>query len=303
MVLGALLSTQARAGSPAQAQAFDWAEFIQEKQPGIVLETAIYVGGPRPFRHNASSIRFRPASTQKLFTASAYVEKLGWNDQIPLFLKKSVNKIGDQVLAPALGDGSMSKGAQVIEDFVNETIHDALHKRGIVPRESVTLDEFSQKTAKKNPYHVYCESGSGIDGGQARMKKGKDLDRSLITAEAMHLFLEELKEKPYFLKILRSLPYAGMDGTLKERMLESPATGTVAAKTGYVWGVKNLAGYIHINTEDGQSEFIPFVLLIRHDDSNIKKVERFADALVNRMAEELGATKIPYPPFKYKDPN
>jgi D-alanyl-D-alanine carboxypeptidase/D-alanyl-D-alanine-endopeptidase (penicillin-binding protein 4) len=40
-----------------------------------------------------------------------------------------------------------------------------------------------------------------------------------------------------------SLPIAGVDGTLKSRMLDTSAKGNVQAKTGSVTGVSSLAGY------------------------------------------------------------
>ena len=43
--------------------------------------------------------------------------------------------------------------------------------------------------------------------------------------------------------LLRSLPIAGTDGTLRRRMQQTEAAGNVQAKTGSVEGVSSLAGY------------------------------------------------------------
>ncbi len=295
LTLAASLTASLSHAGLAEAPQFDWAAFIKKKQPKEVKDVSIFVGGPHPFQRNASTMRFRPASTLKIFTAAAYLEKIGWNKEIPPFLKRSVNSIGDDKLVPELGGGDFEKGTEAVEDYVNATIKAALKRRGITIELRSCTDEYSRVVAKKNPYQVVCESGSGIDGAVSRLK-GQNLDRSLVTAEAMRVFLEELRRKDYFLKILRSLPYAGTDGTLRARMNDETADGKVAAKTGTLDGIKNIAGYVHV-IQDGESAFIPFVILVRHNQKNVAKIVTFSDTLINKMAEELGAKKIPYDPL------
>lgn len=48
-------------------------------------------------------------------------------------------------------------------------------------------------------------------------------------------------------QLLPSLPISGFDGTLKKRMIGTPAEGNVRAKTGSVSGIASLAGYITAN--------------------------------------------------------
>jgi D-alanyl-D-alanine carboxypeptidase/D-alanyl-D-alanine-endopeptidase (penicillin-binding protein 4) len=44
--------------------------------------------------------------------------------------------------------------------------------------------------------------------------------------------------------LLASLPIAGVDGTLSERMTDGPAKGLVLGKTGWIAGVCSLSGYV-----------------------------------------------------------
>lgn len=43
--------------------------------------------------------------------------------------------------------------------------------------------------------------------------------------------------------LLKALPIAGIDGTLKHRMHHTPAKGRIYAKTGTLFGVSSLSGY------------------------------------------------------------
>ena len=48
----------------------------------------------------------------------------------------------------------------------------------------------------------------------------------------------------FYNTLLPTLPIAGIDGTLRKRMRGTPAQGNVHAKTGTVFGVSSLAGYL-----------------------------------------------------------
>jgi D-alanyl-D-alanine carboxypeptidase/D-alanyl-D-alanine-endopeptidase (penicillin-binding protein 4) len=55
--------------------------------------------------------------------------------------------------------------------------------------------------------------------------------------------LYRLRAKPGFSKLYKSLPIAGRDGTLADRMRSGPARGHCHAKTGTLTGVSTLSGY------------------------------------------------------------
>jgi D-alanyl-D-alanine carboxypeptidase/D-alanyl-D-alanine-endopeptidase (penicillin-binding protein 4) len=76
-------------------------------------------------------------------------------------------------------------------------------------------------------------------------------------------------------ELLTSLPIAGIDGTLKKRMRDSPAERWVRAKTGYVDHVAALAGYA--GRKDGK--VITFAL-IYNGSTDEAKVRSFFDKLM-----------------------
>ena len=297
---------------------FSWKKFIQDelKDHPEISFFGLYIGGPKSYEQDSLTVRFRPASTQKIFTTATYLENIGWNTKIPQMLKLSDNIIAES-LVPKIGEGSRADGLAAIQAFSNQTISDAMAEDGLrfedFNQNPVDVqDEYKGKEYKINPYQVSCYSGSGIDGavsgpnGLAKKTAAQQEKRSTITVGALRYFLEGLKKKPYFEKILRSLPYAGLDGTLtraKETraggstMANGPARATIAAKTGTLTGVKNLAGYIHVVTEEGADDYIPFVILTR--TTSTKDAFELDDTVVNKIAERLHASKIPLEPFTY----
>lgn len=83
-----------------------------------------------------------------------------------------------------------------------------------------------------------------------------------VTARAYLALLTEFTHEPWFGSLWESLPIAGTDGTLKVKMVGSPAQGRVRAKTGTLNGSYQLAGYVPKYGSNGQiTEYVPFVIL------------------------------------------
>lgn len=85
----------------------------------------------------------------------------------------------------------------------------------------------------------------GIDANQFLMYDGSGLSRlNMITPRQIVKLLRFMRKHvcgDYFYK---SLPIAGVDGTIKNRMHQTAAEGNVRAKTGYVGHVRALSGYL-----------------------------------------------------------
>ncbi|QQE72696.1 D-alanyl-D-alanine carboxypeptidase/D-alanyl-D-alanine-endopeptidase [Brevibacillus composti] len=84
---------------------------------------------------------------------------------------------------------------------------------------------------------------AGIEGGFVQ-KDGSGLSRfNWITASQMVRLLSFVQDQEYRDVFEQSLPVAGVDGTLKNRLKGTAAEKRVAAKTGSMGGVNTLSGY------------------------------------------------------------
>jgi D-alanyl-D-alanine carboxypeptidase/D-alanyl-D-alanine-endopeptidase (penicillin-binding protein 4) len=85
----------------------------------------------------------------------------------------------------------------------------------------------------------------GIDTEQFLMYDGSGLSRlNMVTPAHVVKLLRYMRKHNYGDYFYKSLPIAGGDGTLKNRMQQTAAEGNVRAKTGYVGHVRALSGYV-----------------------------------------------------------
>jgi D-alanyl-D-alanine carboxypeptidase/D-alanyl-D-alanine-endopeptidase (penicillin-binding protein 4) len=78
-----------------------------------------------------------------------------------------------------------------------------------------------------------------------------------------------------------SLPIAGRDGSLSNRMKGTAAEGNARAKTGSMSNVRGLSGFV--TTADGEP--LAFSILANNFETPADTINRTADAIVVRLAE------------------
>jgi serine-type D-Ala-D-Ala carboxypeptidase/endopeptidase (penicillin-binding protein 4) len=84
----------------------------------------------------------------------------------------------------------------------------------------------------------------GIAPDDVIQTDGSGLSRhDMVTPRAMLTLLRYAQTRPWFESFFASLPVAGVDGTLEERMKNTPAAGRVHAKTGSVEHVRTMSGF------------------------------------------------------------
>src|SRR5580700_4934609 len=86
--------------------------------------------------------------------------------------------------------------------------------------------------------------GIGIDPDEVQLTDGSGLSRGdLVTPQSVVRLLSYAARQPWGADFMASLPVAGRDGTLENRMRSTAAAGQVHAKTGLVEHVNSLSGY------------------------------------------------------------
>jgi PBP4 family serine-type D-alanyl-D-alanine carboxypeptidase len=105
-------------------------------------------------------------------------------------------------------------------------------------------------------------SGLGMDTTKFSVVDGSGVSRyNLLSADQLVQFLTAMKKQPrLFQMFYNSLPVAGVDGTLANRMKSSPAACNLHAKTGTLNGASCLSGYVQ--TRDG--EMLVFSLMMQN---------------------------------------
>ena len=106
-----------------------------------------------------------------------------------------------------------------------------------------------------------------------------------VTTEILARSLNAARDKDYFPTFKKSLPVAGVDGTLAKRFRNEPQLhGRLFAKTGYILGVSGLSGYIQRD-----ATVWTFSMLFQRlpgGNSSVKRLqERIAAAIDRRMAQ------------------
>lgn len=134
----------------------------------------------------------------------------------------------------------------------------------------------------KVPQDFYASAG--IDPDDIIQSDASGLSRhDLATPRAIAALLTFAQKQPWFETYFNSLPIAGVDGTLEDRMKDTIAAGHVHAKTGSVAHVRTLSGFA--DTASGRRLIFSFL-----SNNQAGKNHEAADALTGlcvAMLEEF----------------
>jgi D-alanyl-D-alanine carboxypeptidase/D-alanyl-D-alanine-endopeptidase (penicillin-binding protein 4) len=124
----------------------------------------------------------------------------------------------------------------------------------------------------------------GVRRGDVQFEEGSGLSRNnLATPDAIVTVLRFMSRHPEADAYLNALPVAGVDGTLRNRMKNTPAAGKVRAKTGMLRWATSLSG--HVTTAAGEA--LVFSLMLNRYAA--PDAEHSARAEIDRIAVMLAA--------------
>jgi D-alanyl-D-alanine carboxypeptidase/D-alanyl-D-alanine-endopeptidase (penicillin-binding protein 4) len=128
----------------------------------------------------------------------------------------------------------------------------------------------------------------GFDLSGVELDNGSGLSRSeRISVLQMARILSAARQSQFAPEYLASFPLAGMDGTLRARMKDTPA-GAVRLKTGHIDGVSGVAGYV---TTPGGKAYV-LVSLVNHPRADYGAAEPLHAALVEWILKS-GTLHVP----------
>jgi D-alanyl-D-alanine carboxypeptidase/D-alanyl-D-alanine-endopeptidase (penicillin-binding protein 4) len=126
----------------------------------------------------------------------------------------------------------------------------------------------------------------GISSEQYAFYDGSGLSRqNLVTPHAVVSLLQYAAKQPWATLFAETLPVAGMDGSLADRMRNTPAQGLVLGKTGSLDHVKSLSGYA--TTVSGDR--VVFSIFANNFDVPGHRAQDTIDAIVEAVVQDAPA--------------
>ncbi len=136
----------------------------------------------------------------------------------------------------------------------------------------------------KFPEEFYARAG--IAPGDVVQEDGSGMSRhDLVTPRALVALLLYAQKQSWFPVFFGSLPVAGIDGTLNDRMKKAGMMGRIHAKTGSVTHVQTLSGYA--DTPGGRR--LIFSFLSNNESVEDHEVHDALEGLCMAMVEEFDA--------------
>lgn len=131
----------------------------------------------------------------------------------------------------------------------------------------------------------------GISDEGLVMENGSGLSRSeRLPPRLLADVLRAMTKSEWAPEFLSSLPIVGVDGTMRNRLKESTATGRARVKTGTLRDVVAVAGYVR----NADGELCIVVGLINHPQANHKVARPVVDTLIEWLSQQPGPAALPW---------
>jgi D-alanyl-D-alanine carboxypeptidase/D-alanyl-D-alanine-endopeptidase (penicillin-binding protein 4) len=147
----------------------------------------------------------------------------------------------------------------------------------------------------KTPQDFYASAGIAPD--DVIQTDGSGLSRhDLVTPRAIVTLLKYAQAQPWFPPYYASLPVAGIDGSLQDRMKGTVAAGRIHAKTGSVEHVRTLSGF----AETPSGRRLIFSFLSNNQGGKNHEAADALNGLCIAMIEEFDAGAVTLTPTRAK---
>lgn len=123
----------------------------------------------------------------------------------------------------------------------------------------------------------------GWPDGRFRLEDGSGLSRynALTPAQLTGLLARMPADRLAYPALLISLPVAGVDGTLAERLADEATRGRVRAKTGTMSGVSGIAGYV----TGARGETLAVAIMVNGFVGTAAQARALQDKLIDALAQ------------------
>lgn len=287
---------------------------LRESGPALPLAARVRTGAPG----SEVRLRFHPPPE------GGPVELVGWvplrGDTVPLFLATPHPTLYLlEWLGMALADSGIAVGgrvrrsaeeepepaapswsAEVLSDSLGAVLAELLKPSDNQMAESL-LRTLGRETGDGGSdaagLEVVAETLArwGIAPGAFHLADGSGLSRyNQVTPAALNRVLRAMWRHPHYDVFAAALPVAGVDGTLRRRLIGTPGRENVRAKTGSLRSVRALSGYV----EDGDGETLIFSLALNGYDAPGDVAVAMEDLLVEQLALYHRPTEPGWPGFR-----
>jgi serine-type D-Ala-D-Ala carboxypeptidase/endopeptidase (penicillin-binding protein 4) len=195
---------------------------------------------------------------------------------------------------------STSKGGpHLIAEYVSPPTSDALRVMAKISQ-NLHAEMFLRAAARQKTGDPSADTalqfeqdfrvGIGLKEDDVVMTDASGLSRKdMVSPQSEVSLLRWVTEQPWAATFRSVLPVAGVDGTLMDRMKNTPAAGNVSAKTGSLTHVDSLAGY----ATSTRGAHLVFSFIGNNHNLKPRAATDVMDALTVAMVEELGPRRAP----------
>ena len=156
----------------------------------------------------------------------------------------------------------------LIAECLMRTLGAVIHREGSAEAGERVMLEFLKQVGM-NLAALNIVDGSGLSR------------RNQVSAKNLVTLLRYMASHPQAKVFIGSLPIAGVDGTLRNRMVNTPAQGKVRAKTGSLGRVSTLSGYL--TTQGGEE--LAFAILMNNFNGSAAVARSVQDAILVRLVQ------------------